>query len=217
MLGNALLEVAIGVDPGKSGAIATLIGNAPIVKPAPIIVTKVRKRTKKGMSDVNQKEFDMVGMLALLKPFQGQKVTFAIEAVGVTSHDGKASMFDFGEGYGYWKMAAVAMGFKLVVVRPQEWKKHYPEMLDSKVISDLRETLKGLRVDLSSAKDKKQKASINKQMADITRQVKYHSKDAARLYAAKLYPEIADEFKLKKDDGKAEAVLIARYAKEKLC
>ncbi len=212
----SLVNITIGVDPGKGGAIATLLGSTAIVHPAPLIITKVRKRTKtKGMHDMNQKDFDMQGMLNLLIPFKGQNVVFAIESVGVTSHDGKASMFDFGEGYGYWKMAAVAMGFKLVIVRPQEWKANYPEMLDNPLILDLRDSLKALRAKLSLVKDNKQKSGIKVEMADLTRQIKYHSKDAARLYAAKLYPDIADSFKLKKDDGKAESVLIARYASEK--
>jgi crossover junction endodeoxyribonuclease RuvC len=40
-------------------------------------------------------------------------------------------------------------------------------------------------------------------------------KDEARAMATRLYPANADKFKRKKDDGRAEAVLIAHWAKGK--
>jgi len=39
-------------------------------------------------------------------------------------------------------------------------------------------------------------------------------KDASRMAAMRLYPSHADKFKRVKDDGRAEALLIARYGKE---
>ena len=39
-------------------------------------------------------------------------------------------------------------------------------------------------------------------------------KDHSRLLATRLYPDLADQFKRKKDDGRAEALLIARYGSE---
>lgn len=41
-------------------------------------------------------------------------------------------------------------------------------------------------------------------------------KDAARFKAQKLFPQLSHEFKLKKDDGKAEALLIAEYGRRVL-
>ena len=40
-------------------------------------------------------------------------------------------------------------------------------------------------------------------------------KDQARAMATRLFPKSADKFKRKKDDGRAEAVLIAHWAKQK--
>jgi crossover junction endodeoxyribonuclease RuvC len=39
-------------------------------------------------------------------------------------------------------------------------------------------------------------------------------KDESRLYAARLWPTSADKFKRKRDDGRAEALLIAKYGSE---
>ena len=39
-------------------------------------------------------------------------------------------------------------------------------------------------------------------------------KDESRLYAARLWPTSADSFKRKRDDGRAEALLIAKYGSE---
>jgi len=40
-------------------------------------------------------------------------------------------------------------------------------------------------------------------------------KEASRLLALRLFPELTDALKLKKDEGKAEAILIAEYARRK--
>ena len=39
-------------------------------------------------------------------------------------------------------------------------------------------------------------------------------KDHSRLLATRLYPSMADQFARKKDDGRAEAILIAKYGSE---
>jgi crossover junction endodeoxyribonuclease RuvC len=43
---------------------------------------------------------------------------------------------------------------------------------------------------------------------------KSKDKDQSRLLATRLYPQLADKFKQKKDDGRAEALLIAKYGSE---
>jgi hypothetical protein len=79
----------------------------------------------------------------------------------------------------------------------------------------LREEAKAFRSQVKLIKDKKQKTSINKELSALNLKIKGHAKDAARLAAAKMHPDLADMFKLKKHDGRAEAVLIATYVKEK--
>lgn len=41
-------------------------------------------------------------------------------------------------------------------------------------------------------------------------------KDRSRLLATRLYPIMADKFIRKKDDGRAEAILIAKYGKDQI-
>lgn len=210
MLTNSHPEViqsVIAVDPGVHGGVAIIINNMAIVYDIPTRTEIINKKKRL--------KYDLPNMTNLFKPFTNQNVLFAIEKVGVRPGESPISSFSFGEGVGYWKGIAVAFGFQIVEVTSVQWKNNYPEMLNTTTITTLRDSLKALRNKSSLVKDGKQKISIKKEMADLTRQIKYHSKDAARLYAAQLYPDIADAFKLKKDDGKAEAVLIARYAKEK--
>ena len=101
-------------------------------------------------------------------------------------------------------------------ITPQTWKKFYPDLLKNDEIEDLRESLKALRAKQKAAKDKKLKDGIKKDLAKLNRSLKGATKDAARAKAAELYPDIADCFKLKKHDGRAEALLIARYVHSEL-
>jgi hypothetical protein len=206
-------DITMGVDPGLNGGLAILLGGVAVVHSPPIITSKVKKRTKgRGLHEVVARDYDLAAMHGLLKPFEGQNVLFAIERVMATSRDSSYSMFSFGEGVGYWKMAAVACGFKLIEITSVEWKKHYPEMLDTVEINTLRGSISILRGKDKVAKGKAEKGGIKKEMSALSRELKGHAKDAARFLATKLYPDVAESFKLKKDDGKAEAVLIARYA-----
>lgn len=210
------LHVTIGVDPGINGGLGVLINNQGIVYDVPKIKTKVKKRTKKkGLHEVTKTDYDLKGMWEILQPFsQNSDVIFAIERVGVRPADAKNAMFNFGQGVGFWKGMAIAAGFEIVEVSPQAWKKHYPNMLEDEVINDLRESIKALRAKKKIVKDKKEKSSINKDISKLNRQIKTHAKDRARSLAAELWPDIEDCFKLKKDDGKAEGILLAKYAKE---
>jgi len=205
-----LVNVTIGIDPGLGGGVAILLGEQAVVYDIP----KIRLKGKKNAKD--RTVFDMPKMIGMLRPFEKQNVLFAIEKVSVRPGERGVASFNFGEGFGYWKMAAVALGFKLVEIRPQEWKNHFSDLLTSKEILDLRDSEKALKGQLKAVKDTKLKKSINKEIATVSRQIKTLAKDSARLYATKLHPVLADSFKLKKDDGKAEALLIATYAQAKL-
>ena len=211
-----LVEITIGVDPGLGGGVAILLGDQAIVYDVPKYKYKVMKRTKaKGMHEITRTDFDLPAMWEIFSKFQGTSdVNFCIEKVGVRSHDAKNSMFSFGQGVGYWKGLATAAGFSISEVTPQVWKKHYPDMLDVPEIKEARESIKALKAKEKVVKDKKEKSSIKKEIDSLNRDIKKGAKDAARAYAANLHPDIKDSFKLKKDDGKAEAVLISKWYRE---
>jgi len=64
-----------------------------------------------------------------------------------------------------------------------------------------------------AALKKEQKVNKNK-IAKLGRQVKSIAKDNARKEAALLCPKLSDFFSRKKDDGRAESLLIAKYIKD---
>jgi hypothetical protein len=208
----SILRNIIGVDPGFSGGLSILLGNNPSVYEPPTSTRLIKRYSKtKGMHNVSVKEFDLKAICDLLKPIQGQDILFAIERVSVRPMEGSISSFNFGQGYGIWRMAAVAHGFRLVEISPQTWKKDYPELTSTKDILALKTQLKGLRSAKKKSKDAADKKGNKKEAEAINREIKTIAKNAARTLAAKLYPQLADSFKLKKSDGLAESLLIARY------
>jgi hypothetical protein len=62
-----------------------------------------------------------------------------------------------------------------------------------------------------TAAERKNYRDTEKQYKQDMDKAKKLAKDHARELAAILYPELSESFKLKKDDGKAEALLIAEY------
>jgi hypothetical protein len=201
---SSAVQVTMGVDPGNQGALAVLIGDAPVIYPTPLIKVKVGNKWRP--------KYDIEKIWGFLKSFSQQSVIFVIEKVNARFGESPVSAFAFGKSVAYWEMAAVAAGFEVHEVSPVEWKDHYTDLLDTLEINDLRESIHALKAKSKVVKDKKQLNRIKTEVATLNRQLKSHAKDAARAYAAKLYPDVADCFKLKKQDGSAEALLLAKYA-----
>lgn len=224
-------NVYIAVDPGIKGGISILDENNNLsVYSTPVLTNRVEK-TKAGKKKVSYKsEFNLRGMRDILFKYQDKKVLFCIEAVGVRPHDAKNSMFSFGEGVGYWKGMAVALGADLCQVFPQTWKKSFSQ-LETVEISTLREETKVInqrvkeinnKIKLEGkklSKEDKDKLSDEKKLKlkeieALNRRIKENAKGAARFLASDLFESQKDEFKLKKDDGKAESVLMALWCKK---
>lgn len=111
------LPIIIGIDPGKTGAVAVLREGALVcLEKCPLV------RLKGGAT-----EYDLAAMYRLLQAqAAGQTVLYLERAGAFRIHgrtQGAVSMFSFGEGYGAWRMAAAALGLPCVLVRPQDWKK----------------------------------------------------------------------------------------------
>mgnify|MGYP001557458037 CR=1 FL=1 len=145
----------IGIDPGKTGAIATLsdIGESAI--DLPYIGTEVDVRSLR----IALAAFPAGTVVALeyQAPFSAPG-----RSMGVTS------AFALGEGYGMLKGFCLSAGFRVLLPRPAAWKKHF-----------------GL---------------IGK------------DKDASRQLANQLFPSV--DLRLKKDHGRAEALLLAEWARQ---
>ena len=208
-------RIVIGNDPGYSGGLTVIDGDKVEVFDPPVIRTQVKKKNKKGILKLaNVTKYDLQGMYNLLSNYANKNAIFAIERVGPRPGEGSVSVFNFGEGYGYWKMAAIACGMELVIVSPQTWKKSFPILTSGGEIDNFRSSKKLLLEEQKITRDKDQKKRIKKEIDSLGRRIKALAKDRARELASSLYPDLADKFKLKKHDGRAESLLIARHVSQ---
>jgi len=207
-----MYDVVIGVDPGNSGGITIIENGGKIsVFQMPIKTVKKVKKLKK--------EYDLQSIVALLKPFSGKNVLFVLERVATRPGEGNSSGFNFGVGYGELQGIAVALGFHLELVSPPVWKKDFSQLatlLFQKLkgqAKDLQDSLKSLKEKAPKQKYKTEVKQLKTEIAKLFREQKEEAKKAARELAASLQPSLASSFKLCKDDGKAESLLIAIFGK----
>tara|TARA_Y100000034_G_C6868247_1_gene395945 strand:+ start:619 stop:1260 length:642 start_codon:yes stop_codon:yes gene_type:complete len=209
------MDIYIAIDPGVSGAVGAVVGGSGVVFDAPVIKVPMTVKTKAGNKRFRM-DYDINGMIGILKPFSLDEIdpVVILEDVHARPGEGTVSSFRFGEGKGLWTgVIAGLFGNKPVLVTPQKWKKEFPELTSCNDIQDWQDEIKALRAKLKVTKDKKQKQGINKDIDKLNRSVKARAKDEARKLASYLFPDIAFCFKLKKHDGRAEALLMAEYAK----
>jgi hypothetical protein len=111
----------------------------------------------------------------------GAGARICLESVHAMPGNGAVSMFFFGRGFGIWEGILGALGRKYDLIPPQTWKKAYVELAP----------IKG---------DKRPRA-----------QVKAAAKKNALILARQLFPTLGDSLKREKDDGRAEALLMALF------
>lgn len=97
----------IGIDPGKSGAMAVLYDDW-----GDNVVVRVIK-------------FDSREYAQTLRDLSGQRVKACLEHVGAMPGQGVTSMFNFGQNFGYIKGLLEAFQIPYELVRPQKWKKAF--------------------------------------------------------------------------------------------
>ncbi len=197
-------NVYISVDPGITGGIAILDEEKMVVYNIPIKKIVVNKKKKN--------KYDIQEIVKLLKPYYGKNVLFVQELVGVMPGQGNLSGFNFGVSAGSTIGIAAALEFEIVEVRPSMWKKAYPKLI-STCSKKIKSQIKRLKQNEKTLEDKSLKKANKKEIEKLGRQIKTEAKSAARRLVSKLYPNLKGDLKLKKDDGKAEAVLICLWAK----
>ena len=205
-------SIICSLDPGVSGGI-TILDNKkqPKFYRIPVVEIVVNKKSKK--------EYDLKGIVDILEPYKGKNVLYIQERVGVMPGQGGVSNFNFGKSAGSTLGIATAFGFCIVLVSPVSWKKQFPELEDNGVV-DIRIEIKKLRVigkeiKSKTKKDKESKKQNERLIEKLQRKLKAQAKTNARILAAKLCPDLSDEFKQVNQDGVAESFLIALYGKEK--
>lgn len=115
------LRVTFGVDPGLSGAIATLMDGepGPMLDMPTILVGK-------------RNEVDGERILRFIREVRashaGADFAACLEQVGSVPMEGRkqggASMFNFGDGFGAVRTAFACAGVPVVRVYPLVWKRH---------------------------------------------------------------------------------------------
>lgn len=157
------MTVIIGIDPGLSGAIATIKDGRLIgVDDMPVLRLS---RNGKQKGEIDAIEFGRI--LAAINEAAIDVVAY-VERVGAMPGQGAASIFSFGVSAGVIKGALGALKIPIEYVTPQSWKKFHKITTGS-------------------------------------------GKDASLARAKGLFPSSAELFAMAKDDGRAEATLIAVY------
>jgi crossover junction endodeoxyribonuclease RuvC len=106
----------LGIDPGASGAVAVLDGQALVaVHDMPTKKVKVSGKMK-----------TRIDSRALYEALHDYQVTHVfLEQVSAMPGQGVSSMFAFGRATGIAEGVAATQSKELIEVRPQVWKKHF--------------------------------------------------------------------------------------------
>lgn len=112
------MRLTFGIDPGLSGAVATLMDG----EPGPILDMPTRK-----IGDWNEVDADPLARFLREQRANhpGAYVSACVEKVGARPGDGGTSAFRFGEGYGQIKATLRVMGIPYVLTVPAQWKRTF--------------------------------------------------------------------------------------------
>ena len=175
----------IAIDPGLSGAIALLSDPDTVER---IWDMPVMEAISGKGNIVNPHIFSDIIKEAIEL---GGTTTYVelVQAMGARKNakgemvsQGVASTFKFGVGFGVIQGALAALGLPINLVAPQKWKKYH----------------------------KLSKPDVRYRLQREPTQAEF--KDACRLMAIECFPNQADNLKLKKHDGRADAIMIGRFA-----
>ena len=178
------MTVIIGIDPGKSGAIAVKRNNGSYSvcdMPTTVIFSGKGKHIKKCVEyDIKYLNDMLIAYsCSTLEPIyavveRAEAVTYGATAARGQYHNSAQTNFSKGRGYGIIEALLQINGVAIIASpRPGDWKR-------------------GLGLTDPS------KAYIDK-------------KEASRLMALDLHPELADRLQRKKDNGRAEALLLIEW------
>jgi hypothetical protein len=111
------LRVSFGIDPGLSGAVATLVDG----EPGPILDMPV-------VQVGDWREVDAGPLAAWIRDVRAQHpgayFSACIEKVSARPGDGGTSAFRFGESYGQVKAVLAVLGIPYTRAIPAVWKRH---------------------------------------------------------------------------------------------
>ena len=105
---NYRFKTYIGIDPGKSGGICSIEDNRLRANKCPDSVQGMAELFKDILQDTSPKD-----------------VFLYIEKVWAMPHDGKSSIFTFGQNYGQWEGVIASFNIIPIYVTPSTWMKHH--------------------------------------------------------------------------------------------
>ena len=111
-------SVYIGIDPGLDGAVAVLDAEGRILacNNTPTLTIKVGRG--------NRRQYVVAQMVSLLQYYGGApNAVVGLEFVRAMPDQGVTSMFSMGRGVGLWEGIITALGFPLIQITPQVWKR----------------------------------------------------------------------------------------------
>ena len=97
------MKIYVGIDPGKSGALALLFPDG----------------------DIKTIPFDSASYVIALNDLKGHDVMCCLEKVGAMPGQGVVSMFNFGHNFGFIEGILQANLIPYQLVPPQTWKKEF--------------------------------------------------------------------------------------------
>ena len=97
-----MAKILIGIDPGRAGGLVSLGENGKTLQ-----VVKMPET--------------MGGILQFFQQYSDDDVVCYLERVHARPGDGAASMFKFGQGFGWLQMALLAAKVKTIEVLPNTW------------------------------------------------------------------------------------------------
>jgi len=199
-------QVIIGIDCGLSGGITILCEKSlPIVYKMPVKKAVINKK--------NKNIYDIESILGIFKEYADKNVLFMIEKQGVRMGEGSVSAMTIGVNYGQLLGMGHALGFKVVIITPQKWKKHFPELITENMLQ-IKAEIKELKILSKTLEEKEEKKENKKTIDKLNRHFKAEAKTSARELVSSLYPSQAHKYVKKNTDGMAESVLIALYGND---
>jgi len=105
---NYRFKTYIGIDPGKSGGICSIEDNRLRANKCPDSVQGMAELFKDILQDTSPKD-----------------VFLYIEKVWAMPHDGKSSIFTFGQNFGQWEGVIASFNIIPIYVTPSTWMKHH--------------------------------------------------------------------------------------------
>ena len=127
--------IVIGIDPGKSGALAVWDGG-------------IDKAIK--CPDSPEKMANIFSSI-----MNNNKIVAYIEQVHAFPTDARSSAFKFGKNYGEWIGVLGTLKIRTIYVTPQKWMKYYKEKLKIELPKDKQQRKRKLKEIAANYTDKK--------------------------------------------------------------